>query len=96
MSRKLGAFYHLLGPLVRQWGLFSSFPVCPSFCAEQIPRPLIGGSLARPAERFPNIFAESGFFNEYPYFLPCAVSATFTALSWLITYLFMNEVRRLV
>ncbi|KAI9573798.1 major facilitator superfamily domain-containing protein [Boletus coccyginus] len=53
--------------------------------------PLIGGSLARPAERFPEIFGESGFFNEYPYFLPCAVSASVTALSWLITYLFMKE-----
>ena len=96
MSRKHGALYQLLGPLVRQWGLFSSFPVCPSFYAEQTPRPLIGGSPARPAERFPNVFGESRFFNEYPYFLPCAVSATFTTLSWLITCLFMNEVRRLV
>ncbi|KAI9573797.1 major facilitator superfamily domain-containing protein [Boletus coccyginus] len=63
----------------------------PSFCAKQTPRPLVGGSLERPAERFPEIFGESGFFNEYPYFLPCSVSATFTGLSWLITFLFMKE-----
>ncbi|KAI9573839.1 hypothetical protein HD554DRAFT_2012504 [Boletus coccyginus] len=83
----------LLGTLVRQWGLLSSFTVSPSFRAKQTPRPLAGGSLARLAERSPNIFGGSGFFNEYPYFLPCSVSATFTALSWLITFLFMKEVR---
>lgn len=90
------AFYRLLGPLVRQWGSFSSFAACLSFRAKEDPRPLIGGSLAKPADRFPDIFGNSAFFKEYPYFLPCSVAATVTALSWLIAFLFMKEVRRLV
>ncbi|KAF8552736.1 MFS general substrate transporter [Imleria badia] len=53
--------------------------------------PLIGGSLASPAERFPKIFGDSVFFKKYPYFLPCSVSATVTALSWFIALLFMKE-----
>jgi len=53
--------------------------------------PLIGGSLARPAERFPKVFGDYAFFKKYPYFLPCSVSATVTALSWLIAFLFMKE-----
>ena len=89
-------FYQLLGLLVQQRGLFSSFTTCPLSYANDIPRPLIGGSLARPAERFPGIFGDSAFFKKYPYFLQCSVSATVTALSWLIALLFMKEVRQLV
>ncbi|KIJ65162.1 hypothetical protein HYDPIDRAFT_131492 [Hydnomerulius pinastri MD-312] len=53
--------------------------------------PLIGGSLARPADRFPEVFGNSTFLKKYPYFLPCSVPATVTALSWLITFLFLKE-----
>ncbi|KAH7885802.1 major facilitator superfamily domain-containing protein [Phlebopus sp. FC_14] len=56
--------------------------------------PLIGGSLARPVDRFPGVFGHSAFLKKYPYFLPCAIPATFTALSWLITLLFMKETRK--
>ncbi|KAH9038633.1 MFS general substrate transporter [Lactarius hengduanensis] len=41
--------------------------------------PMIGGALSRPAERYPNTFGNSEFLKKYPYFLPCAVSATFSA-----------------
>ncbi|KAF9219758.1 MFS general substrate transporter [Gyrodon lividus] len=53
--------------------------------------PLIGGSLAKPADRFPEIFGNSAFLNKYPYFLPCSVPATVTALFWLITFIFLKE-----
>ncbi|KAH7914803.1 major facilitator superfamily domain-containing protein [Hygrophoropsis aurantiaca] len=53
--------------------------------------PLIGGSLARPADRFPNVFGHSSFFKTYPYFLPCAVPATVSALSLFITLFFLKE-----
>jgi hypothetical protein len=54
--------------------------------------PLIGGSLSRPAERFPGLFGESDFLKKYPYFLPCAVPATFTLVAWLVTFFFLEEV----
>lgn len=53
--------------------------------------PLIGGSLSRPADRFPNIFGDSQFLKTYPYFLPCAVPATFSILAWIVTFLFLQE-----
>ncbi|KAG6876999.1 hypothetical protein C0993_011152 [Termitomyces sp. T159_Od127] len=53
--------------------------------------PLIGGSLARPAERFPKLFGNNEFLKNYPYFLPCAVPATYAAVAWLITWLFLKE-----
>ncbi|KAF9495654.1 MFS general substrate transporter [Pleurotus eryngii] len=53
--------------------------------------PLIGGSLSHPAERFPRPFGRSKFLREYPYFLPCGISATFALLAWFVTYFFLKE-----
>ncbi|KAG2355803.1 major facilitator superfamily domain-containing protein [Suillus spraguei] len=53
--------------------------------------PLIGGELARPADRFPNIFGGSEFLKKYPYFLPCAVPATVSALTWIVVLVYLKE-----
>ncbi|KAG0704463.1 major facilitator superfamily domain-containing protein [Suillus ampliporus] len=37
--------------------------------------PLVGGSLSRPADRFPEIFGRSELLKTYPYLLPCAFPA---------------------
>jgi len=55
--------------------------------------PYIGGWLSKPADRFPDVFGNWDFFKTYPYFLACAVPATFTAVAWLVTFLFLKEVR---
>lgn len=54
---------------------------------------MIGGALSRPAERYPYTFGNSEFLKKYPYFLPCAVSATFSALAWVLALVFLKEVR---
>lgn len=53
--------------------------------------PIIGGSLSRPHEQFPSWFGESEFHKQYPYFLACAVPATFSVVAWLVTYFFLKE-----
>ncbi|KAF9266457.1 MFS multidrug-resistance DHA1 sub-family [Marasmius fiardii PR-910] len=53
--------------------------------------PLIGGALSHPAEQFPELFGHSKFMKEYPYFLPCAVPAVFSALAWVVTFCFLKE-----
>ncbi|KAG2150249.1 major facilitator superfamily domain-containing protein [Suillus bovinus] len=53
--------------------------------------PLIGGELARPADRFPYVFGDSEFLKKYPYFLPCAVPATVSALTWVVAFLYLKE-----
>jgi len=53
--------------------------------------PYIGGSLSKPADRFPDTFGDWDFFKRYPYFMACAVPATFTAVAWLVTFLFLKE-----
>uniref|UniRef100_A0A2P2MM65 Putative peptide/nitrate transporter At3g43790 n=2 Tax=Rhizophora mucronata TaxID=61149 RepID=A0A2P2MM65_RHIMU len=50
--------------------------------------PAIGGFLAQPAEKYPNIFAGNSIFGRLPYFLPCLVISiyavgVFIACWWL-------------
>jgi len=51
---------------------------------------LIGGSLARPGDRFPHVFT-SPFWKQYPYFLPCLVVALITTQSLLIVHFCLKE-----
>jgi len=53
--------------------------------------PIIGGLLSRPADRFPDLFGDSVFLKNYPYFLPCAIPATFTIFAWITTLFFLKE-----
>ncbi|KAH9855872.1 MFS general substrate transporter [Lenzites betulinus] len=52
--------------------------------------PLIGGQLARPHDRWPNVFSHP-FWLKYPYFLPCAASAAFSAFTFIMTAFFLKE-----
>jgi MFS family permease len=53
--------------------------------------PLIGGSLSRPADRFPDIFGRSELLKTYPYLLPCSISAIFVLIAWLIACFCLKE-----
>ncbi|KAG2146252.1 major facilitator superfamily domain-containing protein [Suillus clintonianus] len=53
--------------------------------------PLAGGSLSRPADRFPNIFGQSELLKTYPYLLSCAVPAVCASIAWLLTYFCLKE-----
>ncbi|KAJ2934959.1 hypothetical protein H1R20_g2101, partial [Candolleomyces eurysporus] len=52
--------------------------------------PLVGGSLSRPADRFPELFGAQ-FWKEYPYFLPCLATAAFTAIVLVTTIIWFKE-----
>lgn len=56
--------------------------------------PLVGGLLSRPHDRFPTLFG-NWLWEEYPYLLPCLFSATFCGFSFVLTWLFLKEVRGL-
>ncbi|KAL1669216.1 major facilitator superfamily domain-containing protein [Schizophyllum commune] len=53
--------------------------------------PLIGGTLSNPARHFPNVFGNVSLFEQYPYLLPCAVSATGSLGVFLFAYLYLEE-----
>ncbi|TFK98636.1 MFS transporter [Pterulicium gracile] len=52
--------------------------------------PVMGGLLARPAERWPPVFASS-FWYKYPYFLPCAAAALVVLLTVCISSICLKE-----
>ncbi|KAJ7183249.1 major facilitator superfamily transporter [Mycena filopes] len=52
--------------------------------------PLIGGSLARPHDRFPSLFSGQ-FWQDFPYFLPCLVTGSFVFLSCFIVFAVFKE-----
>ncbi|KAL8162042.1 hypothetical protein V2J09_013531 [Rumex salicifolius] len=39
--------------------------------------PALGGLLAQPAEKYPNIFSKESLFGRFPYFLPCLCISVF-------------------
>ncbi|KZP17587.1 MFS general substrate transporter [Athelia psychrophila] len=51
--------------------------------------PLIGGTFARPYDRF-SLF-HSAFWKKYPYFLPCAFSAAFSAGACVVVIFLLKE-----
>uniref|UniRef100_A0A8R7Q159 Major facilitator superfamily (MFS) profile domain-containing protein n=2 Tax=Triticum urartu TaxID=4572 RepID=A0A8R7Q159_TRIUA len=42
--------------------------------------PALGGYLALPAEKYPNIFSPDSLFGRFPYFLPCLCTSVFAAI----------------
>jgi hypothetical protein len=57
--------------------------------------PFIGGILSRPQDRWPRVFSHA-FWTNYPYFLPCLVSACYACVSSVIVAKFLEEVRFLL
>ncbi|KAF4571061.1 hypothetical protein EYR36_008388 [Pleurotus pulmonarius] len=53
--------------------------------------PIIGGSLARPAVRWPDTFGKILFFQKYPYFLPCAIPGLYAIMVYIFGSIFLNE-----
>ncbi|EIN04047.1 MFS general substrate transporter [Punctularia strigosozonata HHB-11173 SS5] len=52
--------------------------------------PFIGGTLSRPHDAWPKTFG-GRFWRKYPYFLPCAVSAGFSAFVFILTLFVLKE-----
>ena len=52
--------------------------------------PLIGGTLANPHQRLRGF--QGAFWEKYPYFLPCCVSAAYAAFAFLVVSAFLKEV----
>ncbi|CEL60269.1 Protein ZINC INDUCED FACILITATOR-LIKE 1 OS=Arabidopsis thaliana GN=ZIFL1 PE=2 SV=1 [Rhizoctonia solani AG-1 IB] len=52
--------------------------------------PFLGGTLSHPAKLLPSVF-DTPFWNEYPYFLPCLISAIYSACVFVVGTLFLKE-----
>ena len=58
----------------------------------QILRPLVGGSLSHPYERLPGLFGDNKLWKRHPYLLPCFFSASVSAGSFVLAFIFLKEV----
>ncbi|KAF8150914.1 major facilitator superfamily transporter [Crassisporium funariophilum] len=52
--------------------------------------PLLGGSLARPSDRFPKLFSGK-LWQEFPYYLPCLATGSFVLVVIVITAVLFKE-----
>lgn len=52
--------------------------------------PFFGGWLARPHDRWPHAFAAQ-FWQDYPYFFPCLITASYVVFAFTITAIFFRE-----
>jgi len=54
------------------------------------PSPLIGGVLSHPADKWE--WFDRPFWREFPYFFPCAISATVSLTAFVAAILWLREV----
>ncbi|KAF5384044.1 hypothetical protein D9757_006980 [Collybiopsis confluens] len=53
--------------------------------------PAVGGLFANPATRWPKVFGNNGFFEQYPFFLPCAIIGLLAFLVFAICFIGLKE-----
>ncbi|KAF8524396.1 MFS general substrate transporter [Hysterangium stoloniferum] len=53
--------------------------------------PLIGGTFYHPYERLPGLFGSNTFWEHYPYFLPCLMSAVISMTTFTVAFCFLRE-----
>ncbi|XXG52713.1 hypothetical protein AAC387_Pa03g0967 [Persea americana] len=81
----LGCFNGLLGPIKayaseicrQEYQSLSMSLISTSWGIGLIIGPALGGFLAQPAEKFPNVFSMDSLFGRFPYFLPCLCTSIF-------------------
>ncbi|KAI6110870.1 MFS general substrate transporter [Pisolithus croceorrhizus] len=91
LNGNVGVMKSVIGEITDTTNMARAFALIPIvFTFGASIAPLFGGALVKPHEHWPKLFSGS-FWVQYPYFLPSLVSASFTALSFLITALFLKE-----
>ncbi|KIJ65572.1 hypothetical protein HYDPIDRAFT_187328 [Hydnomerulius pinastri MD-312] len=91
LNGNVGAMKSMLGELTDSTNMAQGFALMPIvWSVGSTLGPFMGGTLARPSDRFPKLFSGS-FWKHYPYFLPCAVAATLVAVTALILLFFLEE-----
>ncbi|KAF8875925.1 major facilitator superfamily domain-containing protein [Infundibulicybe gibba] len=91
LNGNIGVMKSLMGELTNSSNRAEGFSLMPAvWAAGATLGPLMGGTFARPHERFPRVFG-GRFWQEYPYFLPCLVASSFIYVSFIITLFSLKE-----
>ncbi|KAG1767177.1 MFS general substrate transporter [Suillus placidus] len=82
-----GVMKSMMGELTDSTNMAQGFALIPiAWCFGGFFGFVMGGTLARPQDRWPNLFAGQ-FWAKYPYFLPCAVAASVVFVSFMLVFL---------
>ncbi|PCH42370.1 MFS general substrate transporter [Wolfiporia cocos MD-104 SS10] len=91
LNGNIGVQKSMMGELTDSTNMAQGFSLIPVvWSAGATIGPLIGGQLSKPHDRWPHTFT-SHFWIHYPYFLPCAVSAAFSALTFVVAAVLLKE-----
>ncbi|KAJ7650817.1 member of major facilitator superfamily multidrug-resistance, DHA1 sub-family [Roridomyces roridus] len=92
LNGNIGVIKSMIAELTDSTNIHKAYGLMPlAWSTGGVLGPMIGGFLARPADNFPSLFGNNEFLRRYPYFLPCALPATFSLLAWVVTLLFLKE-----
>ncbi|KAG1746518.1 MFS transporter [Suillus paluster] len=82
-----GVMRSMMGELTDSTNMAQGFALIPiTWCLGSFVGSIMGGSLARPQDRWPNLFP-GRFWEKYPYFLPCATAASVVFASFMLVFL---------
>ncbi|EIW83691.1 MFS general substrate transporter [Coniophora puteana RWD-64-598 SS2] len=91
LNGNIGVMKSMLGELTDATNMAQGFALIPiAFSLGVTLGPIVGGSLARPQDQWPHIFAGK-FWADYPYFLPCAISSGFAMIVFVLIVFFLKE-----
>ncbi|KAF8842090.1 MFS general substrate transporter [Paxillus ammoniavirescens] len=91
LNGNVGVMKSIIGDITDHTNMAQAFAMIPAiFCTGATVASLYGGALAKPQDRWPELFSGE-FWANYPYFLPCAISGSFALLSFLVCVIFMKE-----
>ncbi|KAG6807357.1 hypothetical protein H0H92_007876 [Tricholoma furcatifolium] len=91
LNGNVGVMKSVMGDLTDSTNRAEGFSLMPMvWAAGATLGPLIGGTLTKPADRFPGVFRAT-FWKEYPYFLPCLVPAALVLIAFIVTLVFFKE-----
>ncbi|KAI5998710.1 MFS general substrate transporter [Pisolithus albus] len=91
LNGNVGVMKSIIGEITDNTNMAQAFALIPIvFSVGASIAPLYGGGLVKPHDHWPKLFSGS-FWVQFPYFLPCVVSASFAAFSFFITALLLEE-----
>ncbi|KAG1774828.1 major facilitator superfamily domain-containing protein [Suillus placidus] len=91
LNGNVGVMKTMMGELTDSTNMAQAFALFPIvWCIGGFVGPLMGGTLARPQDHWPVLFANS-FWGQHPYFLPCAVAACLFVLALFMMLIFLEE-----
>ncbi|KAG1748656.1 major facilitator superfamily domain-containing protein [Suillus lakei] len=91
LNGNIGVMKTMMGELTDSTNMAQAFSLIPIIWSlGGFVGPLIGGTLARPQDHWPTLFANP-FWEKYPYFLPCAVAACLLFLALFMMVFLLEE-----